>query len=197
VAPHSTWNGCVTDRDQNWDTLNTAPPAGALYPAEQYSVCPVALITQTYDWTSLNNKIDAMVAAGNTNQAIGLAWGWQSLTTGSPLNAPAKDPNYKYDDVIVILSDGLNTEDRWSTTQSVIDARQQILCDNIKNAGVTIYAVQVDTDSEPTSAVLQYCAGDKAGGGDPSKFFLLTSPSEIVSTFQQIGTALSKLRISS
>jgi hypothetical protein len=44
---------------------------------------------------------------------------------------------------------------------------------------------------------LQYCAGDKAGGGDPSKFFLLTSPSEIVSTFQQIGTALSKLRISS
>src|SRR5581483_1100852 len=39
-APHSTWNGCVTDRDQNFDTTNDAPVAGAtLYPAEQYSSC--------------------------------------------------------------------------------------------------------------------------------------------------------------
>src|SRR5262249_21643558 len=36
---HSTWNGCVTDRDQNYDTLNTAPVAGALFPAEQYASC--------------------------------------------------------------------------------------------------------------------------------------------------------------
>ena len=40
-AAHSTWNGCVTDRDQNFDTTNDAPLAGAtLYPAEQYSSCP-------------------------------------------------------------------------------------------------------------------------------------------------------------
>ena len=25
AAAHSTWNGCITDRDQNYDTLNTAP----------------------------------------------------------------------------------------------------------------------------------------------------------------------------
>ena len=28
-ADHSTWNGCVTDRDQNFDTTNDAPVAGA------------------------------------------------------------------------------------------------------------------------------------------------------------------------
>jgi Flp pilus assembly protein TadG len=28
-ADHSTWNGCVTDRDQNYDTSNDAPLAGA------------------------------------------------------------------------------------------------------------------------------------------------------------------------
>ncbi|HUI95447.1 MAG TPA: TadE/TadG family type IV pilus assembly protein, partial [Xanthobacteraceae bacterium] len=88
---HSTWNGCVTDRPPNYDTLSTAPTSGnTLFPAEQYSVCPVSVISQTYDWTSLNAQIDAMVAAGNTNQVIGLAWGWQSLTTGVPLNAPAQ-----------------------------------------------------------------------------------------------------------
>ena len=192
---HTTWNGCVTDRDQNYDTMNTAPGTGALFPTEQYSVCPVTLMGQTYDWTALNDKIDAMVAAGNTNQGIGLAWGWQSLTAGSPLNAPAKDPSYQYQDIIILLTDGLNTQNRWSTTQSVIDARERTLCDNIKQAGVTIYSVQVDTDKEATSSVLQYCAGSQSGVADAGKFFLLTSPSQIITTFNTIGVGLNKLRI--
>ena len=42
---HSTRNGCVTDRDQNFDTTNPAPTAGStLNPAEQYSSCPAASV---------------------------------------------------------------------------------------------------------------------------------------------------------
>ncbi len=192
---HSTWNGCVTDRDQNYDTTNTSPTAGELFPAEQYSVCPVSLVPLSYDWTALNNKVDAMVAAGNTNQPIGLAWGWESLTQGEPLNAPAEDQNYTYQHVVIILSDGLNTQDRWYTSASSIDNRQRLLCDNMKNAGVKIYTIQVDTDNEATSSVLQYCAGTKAGVADASMFYLLTQPTQIITTFNQIGTGLSKLRI--
>src|SRR5262249_1723766 len=77
---HNTWNGCITDRDQNYDTLNTSPLNGAKFPAEQYSYCPVEVMGLSYDWTALNNKVTSMVANGSTNQAIGLAWGWQSLT---------------------------------------------------------------------------------------------------------------------
>jgi Flp pilus assembly protein TadG len=194
-ANHNTWNGCVTDRDQNDDTRNTAPANSTAFPAEQYSVCPVALVPQSYDWTALNNKIDAMVAAGNTNQAIGLAWGWQSLTAGAPLNAPTKDANFQYQDIIILLSDGLNTEDRWYQDASSIDARQRILCDNIKTAGVTIYSVQVNTGSDATSSVLQYCAGTRPQVADASKFFLLKTPTEIITTFGQIATGLSKLRL--
>jgi Flp pilus assembly protein TadG len=193
---HSSWNGCVEDRDQNYDTMNTSPSAGALFPAEQWSNCPAALMAQSYDWTALGNKVDAMVAAGNTNQAIGLAWGWQSLTSGSPLSAPAKDPNYLYQDIIIILSDGINTQDRWYSNATSIDNRQRTLCDNIKNAGVTIYAIQVNTSNDPTSSVLQYCAGTRATVADASKFYLLTTPNQIITTFNQIGTGLSKLRIS-
>jgi Flp pilus assembly protein TadG len=194
-AAHSTWNGCVTDRDQNDDTKNTAPASSTLFPAEQYSVCPVALMPQSYDWTALGKKIDAMVAAGNTNQAIGLAWGWQSLTASLPLNAPAKTANYQYQDIIIILSDGLNTQDRWYQDATSIDNRQKILCDNIKTAGVTIYSVQVNTGSDATSSVLQYCAGTTPRVADASKFFLLKTPTEIVATFGQIGTGLTKLRL--
>ncbi|MEP7031640.1 MAG: VWA domain-containing protein, partial [Pseudolabrys sp.] len=188
-ASHATWNGCVTDRDQNFDTTNIAPVAGGtLYPAEQYSFCPSSLMGLTNDWTALSAKIEDMQPAGNTNQAIGLQTGWQSLTA-APFTVPAKDPNYQYTQAIILLTDGLNTQDRWYTSQSSIDTRQQKTCDNLKVAGIVVYTVQVNTGSDPTSTLLQNCASD------PSKFFLLTSSTQIVTTFSQIGTALSVLRL--
>ena len=94
-----------------------------------------------------------MQPTGNTNQGIGLAWGWMTLASTAPFNAPAKDSNYTNKDVIILLSDGLNTQNRWYTNASQIDARQKILCDNAKAAGITIYTVQVNTGGDPTSQV--------------------------------------------
>ena len=62
-------------------------------------------------------------------------------------------------------------------------------CANIKNAGITLYTIQVNTGGDPTSTLLQNCASDS------SKFFLLTSADQIVTTFQKIGTNLTKLRL--
>lgn len=188
-ADHSTWNGCITDRDQNFDTTNDAPLAGAtLYPAEQYSSCPEATMGLSNDWTVLDAKITAMQPKGNTNQAIGLQLGWQTLTQ-SPFTVPAEDPNYNYSKVIILLTDGLNTQNRWYSWSSPIDARQQTTCNNIKAAGVTVYAVQVNTGGDPTSTLLQSCASSS------SKFFLLTTANEIITTFDHIGTALTNLRL--
>ncbi len=52
-----------------------------------------------------------------------------------------------------------------------------------------IYTIQVNTDNEPTSTLLQNCASNS------SKFFLLTSADQIMNVFTQIGTELSQLRI--
>jgi Flp pilus assembly protein TadG len=198
-ANHNTWNGCVWDRDKDnsnpgYDTLDTAPVTSnryTLFPAEQWSSCPVQLMPLSYDWLALKNMIGTMTPNGNTNQAIGMAWAWQSLASTTPLNAPAKDPNYTYKDAIILLSDGLNTQDRWYTDAASIDVRQKILCYNAKNAGITIYTIQVNTSkpADPTSSVLSYCASD------PSHFFMLTSASQVVTTFNSIGTSLSQLRV--
>ena len=59
----------------------------------------------------------------------------------------------------------------------------------MKADGVIVYAVQVNTGGDPTSTLLQNCATD-AGN-----FFLLTSATQIVTTFESIGTALSNLRL--
>jgi Flp pilus assembly protein TadG len=209
---HSQWNGCVMDRgvsggsgtnpdyDQN---ISAATPgvAASLYPAEQYSACPQQIIGLTYNWTSLQDEVNNMNPNGSTNQPIGLVWGWLSLVGGGPLTAPAKDPNYTYSEVIILLTDGLNTQDRWYgdgfNTSTQVDNRMYNTaggspagtCVNIKNAGITIYTVQVNTGGDPTSTLLQNCATDA------SKFFLLTSSNQIVTTFQQIGTQLANLHL--
>jgi len=119
-----------------------------------------------------------------------LAWGWESLTQGAPLSAPVEDPSYKYQKVIILLTDGLNTQNRWTTDQATIDARQALLCNNVKAAGITLYTIQVNTGgTDPTSTLLQNCASDA------SKTFMLTQASAIVTVFNQIGTNLSKLRV--
>jgi Flp pilus assembly protein TadG len=197
---HNTWNGCVTDRGTssapsvlNTDTNVTAPAplvTDTLFPAEQYSPCPQAAMGLSYNWSAMTTLVNNMTPGGNTNQAIGLAMGWMSLVGGGPFPAPPPmDPNYQYQQVIILLTDGLNTQDRWYTDQASIDARQQITCNNIKAAKITLYTVQVNTDGDPTSTLLQNCASDS------SKFFLLTSSSQIVTTFNQIGTSLSSLRV--
>jgi hypothetical protein len=62
---------------------------------------------------------------------------------------------FTYKDAIILLSDGLNTQDRYSSSAAQIDARQKLLCDHAKRAGIAIYTIQVNTSSppDPTSAV--------------------------------------------
>lgn len=210
----SGWTGCVSDRDMDYDTMSTAPntsqaTASAMsdratqFPAEQYSECPAQLMPMSYNWSQLSSKIDAMNPTGNTNQAIGLAWGWQSLLQQTPLNSPAEDPNFKYRRVIILLSDGDNTQDRYydaslsSNYVSQIDARQKKLCDNIKalkdpktnQPMYTLYTIQVNTANDNTSPVMSYCASST------DTYFSTTTASGIATAFSAIGASLSKLRV--
>jgi len=200
-ANHSTWNGCVEDRGntsgpatEGYDT-NVLPPVpgtkASLFLAEQYTSCTQAVMPLSSNWTAMSALVNSMQPAGNTNQGIGLAVAWMSLAGGGPFPAPpAKDPAYKYEDVIVLLSDGLNTENRWYSSASSINARQAITCNNLRTAKVTLYTVQVNTGGDPTSTVLKNCATD-AG-----KFFELKTADGMVTTFNAIAVELSKLYVS-
>jgi Flp pilus assembly protein TadG len=207
---HNTWNGCVTDRgsnsgpganagnDQNVTTPTSGDPTTLFFP-EQYQYCSPQMKGLSYDWTTMKSAVDDLYPSGSTNQPIGLVWGWQSIVGGGPFGtAPAKDGNYQYKEVIIFLSDGLNTQNRWygngSDTSTSVDNRMYYAtggvgtCKNIKDAGITIYAVQVNTGGDPESAVMKNCATS-------GNFVMLTTANQIVTTFQQIGTQLSQLRI--
>jgi Flp pilus assembly protein TadG len=188
---HSQWNGCVGDRDQSYDVSSAVPASLTTnFPADQDPACPAAqVVPLTYNWSTINNTINQMTPNGTTNQTIGLLWGWMSLLQQSPLNAPAESSNSQYQHIIILFTDGLNTENRWSDQQSQIDARMAAVCTNAKASGITIFAVQIDTDGAGESPVLPACASN------PSNFFMLTQPSQIAAAFSQITTQISKLRV--
>ena len=209
----SKWSGCVTDRTKDYDTKNTEPTstnAPTMVVAEEYVgqdyygndtyYCKSGndpymppIMPLSYDWTALKTMIGTLQPTGNTNQGIGMAWAWLTLGVGvAPFNAPAKDSaNYTYKDAIVLLSDGLNTQNRYTTTPSEIDDRQKILCDNAKAApyNVVVYTVQVDTGGDGESAVLKGCASSS------DKFYRITDPKQTLSVFNSIGQSLAKLRV--
>ncbi|HEX2593587.1 MAG TPA: TadE/TadG family type IV pilus assembly protein [Rhizomicrobium sp.] len=192
---HSTWGGCFMDRTQDYDISNTSPTtAAAFFPAENTSSCPGSTITAlNYNWTTLNSQVDAMVAAGSTNQPIGLAWGWQSLSSGNPFNTAALPSDTSQ--VIIILSDGLNTQDRWygdgANQASGVDDRMSAICTAVKRTGTIVYSVFVHFDgSSGNSTVMQNCATDT------SKFFDISTSASISTVFATIGQQITNLRVS-
>jgi hypothetical protein len=183
---HSTWNGCVYDRDQNYDALNTATGGGAAtnYRAHQASNCPTSMMPLSTDWTALNSKIDAMTPNGNTNVTIGLQLAWQSVAPVAPFNAPAPAPDL--DKVIILLTDGDNTQNRWSSTQSVIDARTDKVCTNAKADNIKIYTIRVINGN---ASLLRSCATK------PDMYYEVAQASQLNSVFTAIAQNLANLRI--
>ncbi|MES2254331.1 MAG: VWA domain-containing protein [Pseudomonadota bacterium] len=197
---HSYWKGCVMDRDQNDDTTSATP--GNKFPPENSGSCNSATVmplNYKWDYTSsgdndnLSAKIDSMIANGGTNQTVGLAHGMQIQTQGDPYNAPALPANTtRY---IILLSDGLNTLDRWygdgSNQSASVDARMALACTNAKSQGFIIYALFVDiAGAQGNSSVLQSCASDT------SKYYDLTTSAAIVTAFNDIAQKITNLRVS-
>jgi Flp pilus assembly protein TadG len=186
VASRDTWNGCVWDRDQNFDVQNS-PPSGAQatkFRAHQASNCPTPMIPLTSDWSALHTKVDAMTPAGNTNVAIGMAWAWQTISAVEPMNAPSPAPDL--DKVIVLLTDGQNTESRFSSSQSPIDSRTEKVCANAKADNIKVYTVRVINGN---ATLLRNCA-TKADW-----FYDVDEAHQLNAVFASIAQNLANLRI--
>lgn len=149
------------------------------------------LIPLSYDWAALNNKVDAMKPNGNTNVTIGLVWAWHALTAQAPLSEAAP-PAPDLDKVIILLTDGDNTE-AWKnsnktkvTSQSAIDARTELVCTNIKGAGIKLYTIRV---IDGNATLLKKCASN------PSMYYNVQQASQLNDVFAAIAQNLANLRI--
>lgn len=186
------WQGCVEDRDQPNDTLDTTPTTSnnatkfrAVNCSGVTAIMPLTEILDETGFTNLNGKIDSMNPAGNTNVTIGLVWGWHALTNSEPLTQ-GSDPAPDKDKVIVLLTDGDNTQNRWSTSGSSIDLRTALACTNVKAANIKVYTVRV-IDGDAT--LLRNCASKT------NMYYNVNQASELNSVFSSIAQNLANLRI--
>ena len=181
------WNGCVADRDQPYDVKDTAPTGATplQYPAASCSTLAQA-IPLTNDWTALNAMVDTMTPVGTTNVTIGAMWAWSALTSNEPFTQ-AKPPRSDVDKVIILLTDGLNTQNHFTTVPSQIDARTSQVCANIKAAGIKMYVVRV---IEGNATLLQGCASA------PNMYYDVQVASQLTDVFASIAASLSASRLS-
>jgi Flp pilus assembly protein TadG len=183
----SKWTGCVEDRDQSNDVLDTAPVSGTkstYFPAETCGSLAKAM-PLTNDWTALHAKVDEMAPSGNTNVTIGLVWGWHALTGNAPFpqGSPAQPD---LDKVIILLTDGENTQNRWTTSTYSIDKRTTAACDNIKAANIKLYTVRV---IDGNATLLKNCATK------PDMYYDVQQADQLNTVFNAIAQNLANLRI--
>lgn len=155
-------------------------------------------IPLTTDYSALQTAIDGLTPTGNTNVAIGVAWGMEALTPGGPLGGTSLsvgDPSV--DKIMIVLTDGLNTQNRWDTQvciwifcndgASKIDARLSAACTDAKAAGIKIYTVRV---IEGNAAVLKACASEN------SFFYDVLRAEDLAPAFKSIGESIATIRLS-
>ncbi|KMO39976.1 hypothetical protein VQ02_09030 [Methylobacterium variabile] len=205
----ATWKGCITDRDQPYDVQvpNAEPTGAGAYPADKCSSSSNGVPTLTAirplstDYGALGTAIDSMTAGGNTNVTIGVAWGTEALTPYGPLSTATSLSNDRVTKIMVVLTDGLNTANRWNTActgnwfadlfsgcvdDSVIDARTLSACTAAKNAGITIYTVRV---IDGNASMLKSCAS-KDGF-----FYNVITADDLKPAFQSIGSSIAQFRL--
>jgi Flp pilus assembly protein TadG len=185
------WTGCVADRDQSHDVADTTPTTSTpstLFPARNCANSNLtSIMPLSTDWTALKAKVDAMSPAGNTNVTIGLVWGMHMLTANEPLTTArtlVQEPDLER--IIILLTDGNNTQNRWTTNGTSIDARTDLACTNTKANGIRLYTIRViDGDA----ALLRRCATTT------SMFYDVRTASELVPVFQRIAAEIGQLRL--
>lgn len=193
LQPTDVWSGCLIDRTQPYDVQNDAPIAGlpaTLYPKANCTVGTLlAARALTPMLTSLSTVVDGMLPSGATNLTIGVQWGMEALTSSSPF-AGASSTSKKF---MVLMTDGLNTQNRWwgdgtanSPNRDKIDARTKLACDNAKRAGITIYTINL---VQGNASLLSYCATDS------TKYFAVSTASQLSDTFLQIATLIKRVRL--
>ncbi|MBM3609474.1 MAG: VWA domain-containing protein [Alphaproteobacteria bacterium] len=180
AGPQNLWQGCVTDRDQPNDANNKLPgdDTDTWYPAVNCNTSE--LMPLTSDWVALRNRLNAMNANGNTNITIGLQWGFNMLTAGAPLSTASAEPG-KYSNYIILLTDGDNTQNRWTFSSESIDQRTLEACTKIKAAGVKVFTVRVINGNEN---LLRTCATT------PSMYYNVQQPEDLNGVFAQIGAEI-------
>ena len=179
--------------------------------------CDVQPITPlTNDYASLQAKVNALQANGNTNIMEGVAWGNRVLSPGQPFPEGSAS-KVGVEKIMVVLTDGSNVfgnatnslGSSYSSNGYLIDGRLGIAaggatvtntlmnertlkaCDIAKAKGVEIYTIRLEEPNVATGTMLKECASG------PDHYFDVPSRAQLDDAFAAIKTRIVRVRIAS
>jgi Flp pilus assembly protein TadG len=187
-ASNSTWAGCVEDRDHPYDVNSTpATSTQTLYPAVECNSNSLAsILPLTSDFQALRGKVDEMSPAGWTNITIGTVWGLSILTPHEPFTQAAPMGTSDLAKIMIVMTDGENTKNRWNEASAQIDVRTRMACDSVKDTGILLYVVRF---MEGDQSLLRNCASS------PDMFFDVQRIDQLKPAFEAIAAQISRIRL--
>ena len=185
------------------------------------AACPDPIVPLTDTRAPLDERIGALRAykGSGTNVALGMAWGWRTLSPGAPFTQGLPYGEERNRKIIVLMTDGVNMmekQDAWWTKsdytgigyakearlgtedrdqiRAKLDAKLLEICETVKkDHEIEVYTVMFNPDKgwwmDTVRKNLQACATDA------SHAYEATSADDLVEVFGQIGNAISKLRL--
>ena len=132
--------------------------------------CPVqSIVPLTSDEDFLLSSAANMTASGATLGNFGMAWGYRVISPEEPFIEGAAYDNDQWDKVALVMTDGINTmssvysaygrSNEHSIDAVDLDNRFTETCNNMKAAGILIYAVTFDDGvDDDTKDLYRDCA---------------------------------------
>ncbi len=124
-----------------------------------------------------------------THIALGFEFAWNLLSQNAPFTDVAPDGDDDTMKVIVLLTDGRQTEPSFGpgNSRNVAQGENNLetLCENAKASGIRVITVAFDLQHQNTEDRLKGCATD------PDKdFFIADDGAELANTFEAIKSEL-------
>jgi hypothetical protein len=198
-----TWTGCTQDRKYPFNLGDATPIAGndaskwgqpnaaihASSGCEGYLPRHLVVKPVTSDLDAVKAQLEVMQPYAWTHIALGFEFGWHLLSPNQPFAGTAPYDDGKTVKVLVLLTDGRQTEPAFGPgkTRSVAQGEDNLvnLCANARGEGVTVVTVAFDLQDSATRERLRDCASD------PERYaFIAEDDSQLAAAFEQIKSAV-------
>lgn len=198
-----TWSGCTQDRKYPHNLSDATPVGGdnntkwghPNAPVHASSGCegylPRNLVVKPIsdDHDEVKKQLGIMKPYQWTHISLGFEFGWHLLAPNAPFGGTASYGDKKTMKVLVLLTDGRQTEPAFGpgTTRTVAQGEKNLeaLCVNARAKGVTVITVAFDLRHAATENRLRECSSDPA-----RYFFIAEDDAELASAFEQIKAQL-------
>ena len=178
--------------------------------------CPTPVVPLTDDFDKLRKAASQMTEwnGSGTNVSEGLSWGMRVLSPAAPYTDGAAWKTPGVSKIVLLLTDGENvvygaseqptksdytsygylaggrfgSDDQAAAARNV-DGWTKSVCTQLKNEGVQIYTMVLQSDTAANRALYSACASD------PSGYYAVNDPTKLPDVFQQIANKFSKLQL--